>query len=587
VALEDDASLSLADQGHDIHVFTDEVTSPCHQYDAGVWYHRPIAGQTLDDCVLAWWSEHTVDAIVLPAEGKGESLRRHPGLPTLMPMGPCSPMGVAADTRELLGFPPSSVTVPAVRERIPRPIVVSVITNCLMANDAMSNIACQQADAISLMAPQWGMQANVKLFAMGVQIDDPRGVITADAQALALAPHYAASDLIVFNFGFLNPLMDAIHLAPRWAKIAIWYHGITPPGLMPPVQYPLLIESFRQAALLHLADQLFVASSFLIDDLQRIGLDESRVQRLALANAKGPLPTTARPPINRGQLRLMYLGRIQPSKGIRELLDAFLKLRERLALPMRLDLFANLAVSDPEFIAEIQARIKREQLGDAIAFHFGCDDATVRERLRSSDALLIPSHHEGFCVPVIEALSLGCPVITSDAGALPETSGGWGRLHQVHNTASLLERMLEFFEARERGGVMTERGFYREAEWLCGVRAYVESLQPERFAAALCRALFSDLQLPDATLTPYLHERHQACLRESGVTPKYTPTPTPAPAEGTVRICPRHRIKAVMRRVPMLGAGLRYLKRLIYLPWNFHILFQQFQETMHRERDRR
>src|SRR5262249_32930755 len=42
------------------------------------------------------------------------------------------------------------------------------------------------------------------------------------------------------------------------------------------------------------------------------------------------------------------------------------------------------------------------------------------------DALVMPSVHEGFCVPVIEAMACGCPVIASRSAALPETVGDAG-----------------------------------------------------------------------------------------------------------------------------------------------------------------
>jgi len=47
------------------------------------------------------------------------------------------------------------------------------------------------------------------------------------------------------------------------------------------------------------------------------------------------------------------------------------------------------------------------------------------------------------------------------------------------------------------------------------------------------------------------------------------------------------RLRNRLRALPLVGPFCRYLKRLIYLPWNFHILFTQFQEQLQRERDRR
>ena len=48
--------------------------------------------------------------------------------------------------------------------------------------------------------------------------------------------------------------------------------------------------------------------------------------------------------------------------------------------------------------------------------------------LRRADVLVVTSEHEGFCVPVVEAMSAGLPVVAFDQGAVPEVLGGAGVL---------------------------------------------------------------------------------------------------------------------------------------------------------------
>ena len=48
------------------------------------------------------------------------------------------------------------------------------------------------------------------------------------------------------------------------------------------------------------------------------------------------------------------------------------------------------------------------------------DLATV---FRHAHAFVMPSLYEGFGLPLVEAMSCGCPVITSDRGSLPEIAG--------------------------------------------------------------------------------------------------------------------------------------------------------------------
>lgn len=65
---------------------------------------------------------------------------------------------------------------------------------------------------------------------------------------------------------------------------------------------------------------------------------------------------------------------------------------------------------------------------------------------RRSVALIFPSQHEGYGLPVAEAMALGCPIIASDAAALPEVVGGAGVLldpDDVDGWAVAMERVLD------------------------------------------------------------------------------------------------------------------------------------------------
>ena len=43
---------------------------------------------------------------------------------------------------------------------------------------------------------------------------------------------------------------------------------------------------------------------------------------------------------------------------------------------------------------------------------------------RAADVFVYPSFNETFGLPILEAMACGCPVVTSDASAMPETAGG-------------------------------------------------------------------------------------------------------------------------------------------------------------------
>jgi len=73
-------------------------------------------------------------------------------------------------------------------------------------------------------------------------------------------------------------------------------------------------------------------------------------------------------------------------------------------------------------------RIASNRLEDRVKLVGRLSDADRDGLLAMSAALVFPSAYEGFGAPVIEAMALGTPVITSDAAALPEVVGNAGQV---------------------------------------------------------------------------------------------------------------------------------------------------------------
>ena len=60
--------------------------------------------------------------------------------------------------------------------------------------------------------------------------------------------------------------------------------------------------------------------------------------------------------------------------------------------------------------------------------HIEGNDKDLHSELNKAYALIYPSKYEGFGLPILEAMSLGCPVISSNASSLPEV---YGMLHSI------------------------------------------------------------------------------------------------------------------------------------------------------------
>ncbi|MGY1744973.1 glycosyltransferase family 4 protein [Blastococcus sp. SYSU D00695] len=105
-----------------------------------------------------------------------------------------------------------------------------------------------------------------------------------------------------------------------------------------------------------------------------------------------------------------------PLKGLVHLLEAVAKLRtER---PVHLTVVGSARPGGPA-----QTALDRLALHDAVTFTGSLPEADLVGLLQRAAVVAIPSLYEGFSLPAIEAMACGTPLVTTDAGALPEVVG--------------------------------------------------------------------------------------------------------------------------------------------------------------------
>jgi glycosyltransferase involved in cell wall biosynthesis len=167
----------------------------------------------------------------------------------------------------------------------------------------------------------------------------------------------------------------------------------------------------------HRADAVLVPSAYTAGEVERL-LELPR-ERMTICPAGAP-DWTPRPAVPKDGY-VLFFGTLEPRKNIGGMLDAWEQLLTGPRLPELV-----LAGRATDEAAPWLERIGRPPLLGTVR-HIGYVDDGDRRALYEGARLLVhPSFDEGFGMTVLEAMSLGVPVVASDRGSLPEVLGGAG-----------------------------------------------------------------------------------------------------------------------------------------------------------------
>jgi glycosyltransferase involved in cell wall biosynthesis len=118
---------------------------------------------------------------------------------------------------------------------------------------------------------------------------------------------------------------------------------------------------------------------------------------------------------------------------------------------------------DEEYAASLGALAAELGIAEDVLFVGGIPLAETVPFYRAADVFVYPSHNETFGLPILEAMAAGCPVVTSDVTAMPETAGGAAMLADPGDPASIAKAILEATgSARDQ---LIEKGLRRAGEF--------------------------------------------------------------------------------------------------------------------------
>jgi len=220
------------------------------------------------------------------------------------------------------------------------------------------------------------------------------------------------------------------------------------------------------------------------------GVDTELFQPMSRAAAKDLLELGPEP-------LLIYVGRLQPIKGLETLLDA-VALLDRRGRRLRLVIVGGEADEPRDgHEADLRRRIETLGIGGLVGFVGAQPQEALRTHYVAADVTVLPSHYESFGMVALEAMACGSPVIASRVGGLTTTvrDGVTGYLVPEGNVAALAERidaLIDDPDLRWRMGMegtrwAAEHRWPFVAEAVCREYASLTEEAAEHLSAARCR----------------------------------------------------------------------------------------------------
>jgi glycosyltransferase involved in cell wall biosynthesis len=283
--------------------------------------------------------------------------------------------------------------------------------------DAVTNQALAHRE---LMA-RWGVEGDVYAAAM-----DPA---VAGRVRRVEELRVADDDVVVLHYSAHAAALERALEGP--GRKLLVYHNVTPPEFLwehePQVAMLCALGRARLPRFAARADAAVAPSRFSAQDLREAGAHEVRVvPALYVLDRERLAPGAERPsPLAAGGPTIVFVGRLSHNKRQDRLVKAF-ALLQRHRLPD-----ARLVLAGPAGSGSYAAHLER------LARELGTRDVVLAGALpqdelnslyASAAAFACLSEHEGFCLPLLEAMHFGLPVVARRAAAVPEVLGDAGVL---------------------------------------------------------------------------------------------------------------------------------------------------------------
>jgi len=321
---------------------------------------------------------------------------------------------------------------------------------------------------------------------------------TANAEVVPLAECLGKTDkdqILIYHQSIDLPEAVALFLEHRGPRV-LRYHNITPPELLR--QYSEEIARGcargREETLALLAakpEAVWADSPYNAEELQGSGVSPEICHIIPPAHVIDELhqvapDATLAAKNGDGRKNILTVGRIVPNKCPHRLIEAIGVLKAQGRIMPRLIIVGRTLKQFAAYTDSLVELAKKLQVQDDVCFHFGVSPGELRALYEKSHLFAIASDHEGFCVPLVEAMSFGVPIVALAAAAVSGTLGNAG-ITWPHTDARVW--------AATFARILRDDALATELK-VRGRKRYEENFTTEKISAAYRGAIKQLLDLP-------------------------------------------------------------------------------------------
>lgn len=337
---------------------------------------------------------------------------------------------------------------------------IAILSPSMFTGDAVSNDVLGMHKALSRQGHE------VRIFSEGWTITAPK-VWPAEAISGFLKQR---SDVLVYHYsrGWAPGLKL---LRSQKYRTVIKYHNVTPPEFFTrySTDYARMCWEGREElgpiaqsnCDLYLSD-----SAFNMRELLSAGAGESKsfvvppFHHIDRLDSIAPDVSVSKD-LQDGFANICMVGRVAPNKGHPALIEAFAAYHHDYNSASRLLIVGKEETRLGNYSKLLREMVKRLDLQGHVLFTGGVSDQVLKSCYLSSRAFMITSKHEGFCVPLVEAMALRLPIVAYASSAIPDTVDNVGLVWEELNPYLLAESLHSIVEDRSISDSLSEMGWRR------------------------------------------------------------------------------------------------------------------------------